>query len=159
MKVSSDVLFKNIERDLSLLRDNDLGQLNAIFDLLEIRNENELLKAEVESLRSETYCAYCGKRFPLENTDSTDFIGEHIACCPKHPMVAAQAELNFLKEEVARLTEKADEKEDNLLSARSVITAVRAELLASQVPLGPNSKAKALKVHIQDAIMLMKGQP
>jgi hypothetical protein len=65
-----------------------------------------------------------------------------------------------LEEEVARLTEKVDEKEDYLLSARSVITAVRAELLASQVPLGPHSKApKTLKVHILDAIMLMKGQP
>lgn len=31
-----------------------------------------------------TYCAYCGKEFPMDD-DASD-VSEHIATCPKHPM-------------------------------------------------------------------------
>ncbi|MCP4230252.1 MAG: hypothetical protein GY771_08900 [bacterium] len=49
------------------------------------------LKAEINELKSRTYCAYCGEAFELDDIDATDVTG-HIKVCPKHPMRKLKAE-------------------------------------------------------------------
>lgn len=46
---------------------------------------------EIKRLKSETYCAYCGERFELDN-GSASLVSEHIRTCVKHPMRAVEAE-------------------------------------------------------------------
>jgi len=49
---------------------------------------------EVERLsdtrQGETYCAYCGERFPLDD-QAADSVTEHILSCPRHPMRNSEA--------------------------------------------------------------------
>jgi hypothetical protein len=60
-------------------------------------------EAEVARLKGETYCAYCGERFPLDAPDSCEQIGNHIQVCPKHPMRAVEAERDAALAEVERI--------------------------------------------------------
>jgi hypothetical protein len=42
-----------------------------------------------EIMKRRTWCAYCGKEYPLD-TVTADQIGEHIATCEKHPLYEAK---------------------------------------------------------------------
>jgi hypothetical protein len=44
-----------------------------------------------------TWCAYCGKEFPLD-TVTADQVGEHIKTCEKHPLYQANKEIVRLRE-------------------------------------------------------------
>jgi hypothetical protein len=55
-------------------------------------------RAEIERLKTKTYCAYCGDEFPIDE-DNSD-VSEHIASCTKHPMRAKEIEIERLKEAV-----------------------------------------------------------
>lgn len=68
-----------------------------------LRMAVERLEAEVERLKGETYCAYCGERFPLDAPDATERIGRHIEACPRHPMRAVEAERDAARAEIERL--------------------------------------------------------
>jgi hypothetical protein len=43
-----------------------------------------------------TWCAYCGKEFPLD-TVTADQVGEHIATCDKHPLFLANKRIKELE--------------------------------------------------------------
>lgn len=68
-----------------------------------LRMAVERLEAEVARLKGETYCAYCGERFPLDAPDSVERIGQHIAECLKHPMRIVEAERDTALAESHRL--------------------------------------------------------
>ena len=57
------------------------------------------LEEENTRLKTETYCAYCGKRFPLDDRAAA-LVTEHIYTCEKHPLTA---EIKVLREEVKKL--------------------------------------------------------
>ncbi len=67
------------------------------------------LKAEIERLTAElhqhkeTYCAYCGERFPLDAPDSSDEVTKHIYECPSHPLQQSQAESEARSEVITQL--------------------------------------------------------
>ena len=48
---------------------------------------------------TDTYCAYCGAKFPLDN-DAAHLVSEHIRTCEKHPMRHAESEIKRLMDEV-----------------------------------------------------------
>lgn len=58
-----------------------------------LREENEELKRKTNF----TYCAYCGKEYPLD-TDGL-LISEHIKTCDKHPLVQR---ISFLEDALKR---------------------------------------------------------
>ncbi len=49
------------------------------------------LQAEIDRLKSMTYCACCGKEFPLDDEAAIQF-SEHILTCDKHPLRELEAE-------------------------------------------------------------------
>lgn len=49
------------------------------------------LVAEVTSMKSMTYCAYCGQTYPIDCDGK--LISQHIATCEKHPMADLRARL------------------------------------------------------------------
>lgn len=49
-----------------------------------------------------TWCAYCGKEFPLD-TVTADQVGEHIATCEKHPLYQAKRQIREIFAEIDRL--------------------------------------------------------
>jgi DNA-directed RNA polymerase subunit RPC12/RpoP len=54
------------------------------------------LCAEVEKLRNNTYCAYCGEEFGLGDFDkATKDVTEHIYTCEKHPLTKLRAGVQF----------------------------------------------------------------
>lgn len=65
---------------------------------------NKSLHAELETLRTTTYCAYCGDKFPLDD-DAASAVGVHIATCPKHPMRISERERDAALARVAKLEE------------------------------------------------------
>ena len=76
----------------------------------------EKLRAENTDLKSKfgfTYCAYCGKKFPIDAPDATDAISEHVAACEKHPMRKIEAENEKLRAENAELKWKIAELKQN----------------------------------------------
>lgn len=76
----------------------------------------EKLRAENTDLKSKfgfTYCAYCGKKFPIDAPDATDAISEHVAACEKHPMRKMEAENEKLRAENAELKWKIAELKQN----------------------------------------------
>jgi len=68
--------------------------------------KRDKLQAEVDRLKSMTYCAYCGEEFPID--DDAGEVSEHIRTCDKHPMREAQAtadrRLELLREIIARVS-------------------------------------------------------
>lgn len=62
----------------------------------------EAVKAENERMKQLTWCAYCGKEFPLD-TVTADQVGEHIQTCKKHPLFHAKRQV---AEEILREFEK-----------------------------------------------------
>jgi len=50
--------------------------------------------------RRGTYCAYCGKEFPLDN-EAAESVAEHIRTCDKHPLFAANKELAEVMKKLA----------------------------------------------------------
>ena len=72
-----------------------------------------------------TWCAYCGKDFPLD-TVTADQVGEHINTCEKHPLYQANeriAELEKMNEEMKQdntvMAEHNVEMESNLEAMRT----------------------------------------
>jgi hypothetical protein len=96
------------------------------------RDETERLRAEVERLQErvkllegETYCAYCGERFPLDAPQGTDLIGGHIRVCVKHPMRATEAEIERLRDQL-----RAENIVDELTDLCAAVEAERAATVA-----------------------------
>jgi hypothetical protein len=54
---------------------------------------------------TDTYCAYCGVRFPLDD-DAAHLVSEHIRICEKHPMRLAEAEIKCLQQRIAELEQE-----------------------------------------------------
>ena len=52
----------------------------------------EKLEKRIAELESKTYCAYCGKEYPVD--DDASEVGEHIKTCKKHPLFEAQQIIN-----------------------------------------------------------------
>lgn len=75
--------------------DDDMPCVDYTVDEIEQLNEEvAMLKKENEELRRKTnftYCAYCGKEYPLDTDGS--LISEHIKTCDKHPLVQRIATL------------------------------------------------------------------
>lgn len=57
----------------------------------------KIYQAEINRIKQTTWCAYCGKEFPLD-TVTADQVGEHIATCEKHPLYQANKEIIRLRE-------------------------------------------------------------
>lgn len=57
----------------------------------------KICQAEIDRIKQTTWCAYCGKEYPLD-TLTADQIGEHIAICEKHPLYQANKEIARLRE-------------------------------------------------------------
>lgn len=59
---------------------------------------------EIEKIyrMTNTWCAYCGKEYPLD-TVTADQIGEHIATCEKHPLYQAKKQIREIFAEIDRL--------------------------------------------------------
>jgi len=65
--------------------------------LLVLKNFGTHCYAAGLNAQNETYCAYCGERFPLDAPSSAQLVGEHIMTCPKHPIADLKAENACLK--------------------------------------------------------------
>jgi len=50
----------------------------------EQQKQIDSLQKELSTQRTKTWCAYCGKDFPADNS-SAEQVGDHIQTCPKHP--------------------------------------------------------------------------
>ena len=57
----------------------------AEWDLARLQEENTLLRSRIVELETSTYCAYCGKKYSLDDKAATA-VSEHIKTCKKHPM-------------------------------------------------------------------------
>ena len=73
-----------------------------------VRLEKQLAAAseEITKLKAKmdfTYCAYCGKEFPIEPKDDTKAVSEHIATCPVHPMREVEKQLAEANQELAKV--------------------------------------------------------
>jgi hypothetical protein len=69
------------------------------------RNMLEALKI----VKRFTWCAYCGKEFPLDNV-TADQVGEHISICEKHPLFLANKRIKELEEALDQAGSKLDEQ-------------------------------------------------
>lgn len=56
---------------------------------------------EIDRLRGNTYCAYCGYEVNIDADASV--ISEHIKVCEKHPIRGYEAEINRLREQNKKL--------------------------------------------------------
>lgn len=75
--------------------------------LTESKEITELLKKKIEELERKlnfTYCAYCGKEFPIGEQGLKD-IGEHIHSCEKHPIADYQKRISILEQAVREAKE------------------------------------------------------
>lgn len=70
---------------------------------IELLDEIEPLQEENRELKTGTWCAYCGERFPMD-TMTADQVGSHIATCPKHPVYHLTQVSIKLASEVLSLT-------------------------------------------------------
>jgi hypothetical protein len=64
-------------------------------EIAELRRENERLTAEMD-----TYCAYCGARFPIDKDGANEAVSAHIQHCEKHPMRAVEQERDEARREL-----------------------------------------------------------
>lgn len=104
-----------VEFDKSIIRykahEVEIEQLTAERDAIARENVSQkiairestdmLIKAadELTRMKSETYCAYCGERFQLDD-DVASRVSEHIRACQKHPMRKVEAERDAARAEV-----------------------------------------------------------
>lgn len=72
----------------------------------------EALMISMDAKAGETYCSYCGARFPLDD-QAASLVGEHIRMCEKHPMRAIEREVGRLRAAL----EKADHDAEQLFDA------------------------------------------
>jgi hypothetical protein len=89
-ELSFELEIMTAERD-ALAREN-------LSQKITIRESTDMLiKAadELTRMKSETYCAYCGERFQLDD-DVASRVSEHIRACQKHPMRKVEAERDAL---------------------------------------------------------------
>lgn len=85
---------------------------------------------EIKRLKSETYCAYCGERFELDN-GSAALVSEHIRACVKHPMRAVEADNARLREALeyyAAQDYNASGRGDDGVVARAALEAAEANI-------------------------------
>lgn len=68
--------------------------------ILALESQLAEAKAEIERRNTETYCAYCGKRYPLDDQAAT-LVSEHIRTCEKHPMREVESQLAAEKQDAA----------------------------------------------------------
>jgi hypothetical protein len=90
----------------------------SIQTLQELQDERDALRAEVERLKSKTWCAYCGQEYELDD-ECASKIGEHIRTCEKHPLRMCEAE-----------NEKARSRDARRLELENLGTAHAAALLS-----------------------------
>jgi hypothetical protein len=86
------------------------------------------LDTEIARLKGETYCAYCGERFPLDAPDSCEQIGNHIQVCPKHPMRAVEQQLEEMRVAKGWMEQKAVMFRDQCDAERKRASELGAEL-------------------------------
>lgn len=71
----------------------------------EFRQQKQEFEKRIADLKADktTYCAYCGKEFPVEAEGTVEAVSEHIHNCPLHPIQDYKAE--FLKQKLAFVDE------------------------------------------------------
>jgi hypothetical protein len=103
-------------------------------------------EAEVARLKGETYCAYCGDRFPLDAPDSCEQIGNHIQVCPKHPMRVVEEKYEEVRATMRRMDVSAVESrtERNSLRVRVAELGAEVERLREEIKTAHADGASAL---------------
>ena len=68
-----------------------------------VEQERDAVRVKLERAigDKDTYCAYCGASFPLDDPISPRKVAAHIATCEKHPMRKLEAALKEANEELA----------------------------------------------------------
>lgn len=75
-------------------------------NLYDVEAELIRLRAEIESLKVSTYCAYCGHAEPIDGDGGR--IAEHIRTCEKHPMRQVEVERDRYRAALLRLAARAE---------------------------------------------------
>jgi len=79
----------------------------AVARLVRALSTIEARDRKIERLKNDTYCAYCGQKFPLDDEAATA-VSEHIHKCTKHPMREVERERDHHRSECARLGAELD---------------------------------------------------
>lgn len=85
----------------------------------------DLVIAREEKLLSDkfTYCAYCGKEFPIEDAGAKEQVLAHIRECPNHPIADYRAEIERLLAGRKAVLERVRKPLADYLNARTHFTA------------------------------------
>ena len=90
-KLAEPELLQSLKSDLNLWCDSSIAE-HVIGKLL------SHITALEESINNDTYCAYCGEKYPKGTPKSNnELLTEHIKVCEKHPMRIAEKRIESLR--------------------------------------------------------------
>ena len=83
---------------------------DAVDGIVKLKVERDALKGQLGRAigDKDTYCAYCGQAYSLDDPESPRKVGDHIAICSKHPMRKVEQERDKLKAKLAEANEDAE---------------------------------------------------
>jgi len=68
-----------------------------------IENKNKTIAELRKSIENDTFCAYCGQKYPRGTPKSQNAaLTEHIKVCPKHPMREVEVVIAKLTDKISR---------------------------------------------------------
>jgi DNA repair exonuclease SbcCD ATPase subunit len=95
-------------------------ELDLAAGVTELRKLYEELIADSRRRDTETYCAYCGIRYPLDDQAAT-LVSEHIHTCEKHPMREVERQVAELRHRLEQYQTLIDTQQGVIIEQRQQI--------------------------------------